>query len=90
MGQGEERGLESVLGVVQVAEDAAADAQNHRPVSVQEGRECRLVALQDEAAQQRFVFARRTRVADAAQVVAQSAQSAAVHWSHPPACLPST
>ena len=37
----EERGLEGVLGVVLVAQDRAADAEDHRPVPLDQGREGR-------------------------------------------------
>ena len=40
--QDEERGLERVLGVVRVAQHAAADPQHHRPVPLDQGRERRL------------------------------------------------
>ena len=38
-GQDEERGLEGVLGVVRVAEQPAADAEDHRPMLPHQGRE---------------------------------------------------
>ena len=42
-GQDEEGGLEGVLGQVRVADHAAADAQDHRPVPADQGGEGRLV-----------------------------------------------
>ena len=50
--QDEEGGLERVLGVVGVAEDAAADAQHHRPVPADERGERGLVAGVEEPAEQ--------------------------------------
>jgi hypothetical protein len=43
--QHQERGLQGVLGVVRVAEDLPADAQDHRPVPLHQGREGRLVGV---------------------------------------------
>ena len=43
--QDQEGGLEGVLGVVRVAEDAPADAQDHRPVPLDQGREGQLGRL---------------------------------------------
>ena len=37
--QDQERGLERILGVVRVAQDLAADAQDHRPVPLDQRRE---------------------------------------------------
>ncbi len=51
-GQDEEGGLEDVLGVVEVAEEAAADAQHQPPVALHQRREGRLVAAGGEALQQ--------------------------------------
>ena len=41
----QEGGLEGVLGVVGVVEDRAADAQHHRPVPLDQGREGGFVRL---------------------------------------------
>src|SRR5262249_13700300 len=46
--QNNEGGLEGVLGVGLVAEDAAADAQHHRTMSAHQRREGRLVAFQEK------------------------------------------
>jgi hypothetical protein len=51
----EEGGLEGVLGVGLVAQDAAADVQDHRAVPPQEGRESRLVPLAEEPPEQFLV-----------------------------------
>jgi hypothetical protein len=51
-GEHEERRLKGVLGVVQVAQDAPAQPQHHRPVPRHQDRERRLIALADEALQQ--------------------------------------
>src|SRR5262249_25568077 len=48
----EERGLEGVLRVVDVADDAPADVEHHRAVAAHQGREGRLIAPADEPAQQ--------------------------------------
>ena len=45
--QQEESGLEGVVGVVGVVEDAAADAQDHRPMPTDQGLEGQLVAVGD-------------------------------------------
>ena len=37
--QDQERGLRSILGIVFVAQDLAADPQDHRPVAIDQGRE---------------------------------------------------
>jgi hypothetical protein len=50
--QDQEGGLEGVLGIVGVAEDAAADAEHHRPVAADEGLERRFVARHGEALEQ--------------------------------------
>ena len=42
-GQHQERGLEGVVGVLRVAEDLPADAEDHRPVALHQRREGRLV-----------------------------------------------
>jgi hypothetical protein len=42
-GQDEERGLKAILGGVGVGQHAAADAQDERSVSADQGRECRLL-----------------------------------------------
>ena len=52
LGQDEEGRLEGVLGVLGVAEDAAADGQHHRPVPAHQGREGGVVAAGDELAEQ--------------------------------------
>ena len=44
-GQHEEGGLEGVLGGMLVAEDAPADAEDHRPVPLHQGLEGRLGAV---------------------------------------------
>jgi hypothetical protein len=49
--QGEERRLEGVLGVLFMAQHAAADVQNHRPVTPNQDLERRLIALADETLQ---------------------------------------
>jgi hypothetical protein len=53
--QDEECGLERILGVVLVAEDLTANAQHHRPVSLDQRREAglgRLIATRDEPLQE--------------------------------------
>ena len=50
--QDEERGLEGVLGVGVVAQDAAADAQDHRAVPAHQRGEGRLVAPAEELLQE--------------------------------------
>jgi hypothetical protein len=50
--QGEEGGLEGVLGVLHVAEHAPADAEHHRPVTADQFCEGVLVAAGAEAFQQ--------------------------------------
>ena len=44
-GQQEERGLKSIVGVVGVDENAAADRHDHRPVALDQGLESQLVAM---------------------------------------------
>ncbi len=44
VGQHEKGCLESVLGVVPVSQNPLADAENHRPVPLDESRECFLIA----------------------------------------------
>ncbi len=51
-GEDEERGLEGVLGIVVVAEDAPADAQDHRPMPPDDRLERRLIATCDEPFEQ--------------------------------------
>src|SRR5262249_2405546 len=51
----EEGGLEGVLGVLCVAQDAAANAQHHRPVPHEQGREGGLVVPRHEALEERRV-----------------------------------
>jgi hypothetical protein len=51
-GEDEEGGLEGVLGVLLVAEQAPADTQGHGPVTAYQGRERRLVPRGDEVGQQ--------------------------------------
>jgi hypothetical protein len=50
--QDEESRLKRVFGVVQVAQHAPANAQDHRPVPSDEGREGRFIAAGKESAQQ--------------------------------------
>src|SRR5262249_3868118 len=56
-----ERGLERVLGVVVVAEDAAADAPHHRRVPPHERLDRRLVPVADEPLEQLAVPGRVRR-----------------------------
>ena len=51
-GRDQEGGLEGVLGVVGVVQHAAADAQHHRPVPVQQGREGFLISAAGEPVQE--------------------------------------
>ena len=51
-GEDQEGGLESILGVVQVAKHAPANAQNHRPMAPGQRRESGLLALGAKALQQ--------------------------------------
>jgi hypothetical protein len=48
-GEDEEGGLESVFGVLRMAQNPAADAQHHRAVSPYQGGEGGLIAAGDEA-----------------------------------------
>src|SRR5262249_34965454 len=48
----QKRGLEGVVGVVGIAEDAATHAQDHRPMPADQGRERALVPPRNEALQQ--------------------------------------
>jgi hypothetical protein len=68
--QDEERGLKGVLGVVVVAQDAAADAPDHRTVAAHQGSDRGLVALFEEACQELGVAERGLLLAqhDPAQV----------------------
>jgi hypothetical protein len=50
--QHQEGGLEGVISIGGVAQDAAADVPDHRPVPQQQRLECRLVAVVGEADQQ--------------------------------------
>ena len=50
--QDEEGRLEGVLGVVGVAEDAAADREHHRPVPRHQGLERRRIGLGEEAVEE--------------------------------------
>ena len=50
--QDEEGGLEGVLGVVGVAQDAPADGQDHRPVPRHQRLEGRRIALGEEAVEE--------------------------------------
>ena len=62
--QDQERGLEGVLGGVPVAQDLPADAQHHRPVAADQGRERdlgQLVAMGVESRQQLTVAHPRNR-----------------------------
>ena len=43
--QEEESGLEGVVGVVGIVEDASADAQDHGPVATDQGLEGQLIAV---------------------------------------------
>src|SRR5439155_16911784 len=56
-GQHQERRLERVVGVGFVAEPAAADAQHHRPVPADDGRERLLVAVAHEEVEELTVGA---------------------------------
>src|SRR5262249_54686399 len=48
----EKRGLEGVLGILMVGQDAAADTPDHRAMPPHKGREGGFVALVDEAAEE--------------------------------------
>ena len=54
-GQGQERGLERVIGRVRVAKQPPADAQDHRPVPFHQLGERGPVVALDEAAQKHGV-----------------------------------
>lgn len=77
--QDQEDGLEGVLGVVRVVEDAPADPQDHRPVPAHqllESRLARLAAIRDEPVQQLAVRRRpdRPEVPQPAQLVRRPAR----------------
>ena len=60
-GQDQEGRLEGVLGLVRIAQDAAADAQHHRPVPLHQLGECllgRLVPTREESLEQLLVAER--------------------------------
>jgi hypothetical protein len=57
----EERGLEGVLGILVVGQDAAAYTPDHRAMPPHKGREGGFVALFDEAAEE-FPIGRSGRV----------------------------
>ena len=50
--QNQKCGLRCILGIVLVEEYLAADAQNHRPVPVDERSECRLISRLDKPIEQ--------------------------------------
>jgi hypothetical protein len=52
MNQDQERRLESIIGIVGVAEQTPTHAQYHRAVTLHEGFKRRLVVLADEPSQQ--------------------------------------
>src|SRR5262249_43078214 len=85
----EEGGLEGILRIRAVAQDAPAHAQDHRPVAADEGGEGGLVALVAEPAKQFAVggvLSRLSRGAGA-EVTHQKASLAAVHDFAPAAVL---
>jgi hypothetical protein len=57
----EESGLEGVLGIMEVVKDAAADAQDHRPMSAHQRCEGRLIAGSDETSEQLAIGKSATR-----------------------------
>ncbi len=68
--QHQERGLESILGVVLVVEDGPADAPDKSAVAVHESRERFLLAVNGEAGQQLGIAV----VADGASHVTEIAE----------------
>jgi hypothetical protein len=50
--ENKEGSLESVLGILQIVQDAMADAQNHRAMSMNQGEECGIVAAEQELIQE--------------------------------------
>ena len=70
-GQDQERGLESVLRIVVVAQDGAAGRRDHRPVPRHQGREGRAIVRCGIAAQQLPVADpdRRTASEEVAEVL---------------------
>ena len=52
LGEDQEHRLGCILGIVRVAQNLPADAVDHRPMTLDQGRESGLVALRDEEIQQ--------------------------------------
>ena len=81
----EEGGLEGVLGVMGVAQDATADAQHHRPMPAHECLERILILPANESFQQLAVGApvRVCPVEDGPKALDESAQLAFRHDTLP-------
>ena len=50
-GEHQEHGLGGILGIMRVAQDLPADAEDHRPVTLDQGREGGLVVPRDKEVQ---------------------------------------
>jgi rubrerythrin len=75
----EENGLEGVVGVVIIAENAAADAEDHRAVATEKGLEGTLVAAAVEAAEQLGVV----RIDTAGELASETLQRGLSHDGRP-------
>ncbi len=85
--QGEEGGLESILGILGMAEQPPADAQHHRPMAPQQQLERRRVALRYEALQQLLIAEARGRSpGQVAQRTDRVLQTLVIHELHPGPC----
>jgi hypothetical protein len=82
--QHEKGRLENVLGVLHIAQSAAADAVDHRPVPREQGGEGVLIALLHEALQQGGVTGRRfARPSDQTAEMAEQRFGGSRHESGP-------
>jgi hypothetical protein len=81
----QEGGLEGVLGVGLVAQDAAADTQDHGAVTAQQGLKSGPVVARDKALQEVAVSSLGGRGPEGgpAQILEQAGQSSARHHLHP-------
>jgi hypothetical protein len=70
-GEDQEGGLEGVVGVVAVAENAPANAKHHRPVAADQARKGGLVSAGQEALHKLAVV--QHRLVASGQAVAQTA-----------------
>src|SRR5262249_52953954 len=85
----QKRRLESVLRVRTVAQNAAADAQDHRAVPVQQGCKRRFVAVREESSQESAIAVLRERCGPApfANILQQRAELSLCHGPRTPGDL---